>query len=176
MTGRAWFSDCGTYRYVLLRLVDLGLDDLDGKQDRSVNFVMLNPSTADDVADDPTVRRCIGYARRWGYGELLVTNLFAFRATDPKAMKAADDPVGPENDEYIRKIAGAVDLVVLAWGSHGDYRRRDEQVRRIVAGVGKEPHCLTVTATGQPGHPLYLGRDLRPIRYGRPELIAGSAP
>lgn len=169
MSGCAWFSDCGTYRYALLRFIDLGLDGLD-RQDRSVNFVMLNPSTADDVADDPTIRRCIGYARRWGYDELIVTNLFAYRATDPTVMLRADDPIGPENDEYIRKIAGAADLVVLAWGSHGDYQRRDEEVRRIIAGTGTVAHCLTTTATGQPGHPLYLARHLEPVPYGRPEL------
>lgn len=168
MSGRAWFSVCGTYRYALLRCIDLGLFAPVGHDERTVNFLLLNPSTADDVADDPTIRRCIGYARRWGYGSLMVTNLFAYRATDPKAMKAAPDPVGPENDAYIRKVAEASDLVVVAWGSHGEYHRRDEEVRRIVRAAGKQEHCLGITAKGQPGHPLYLLADLKPHPYSRP--------
>lgn len=168
VNGGAWLSTCEQYRYALLRLIDLGLDGLDGKQDRSLNVVMLNPSTATATEDDPTIRRCIGYARRWGYGELIVTNLFAYRATDPKAMKVAADPVGPENDEYIRKIAQEADLILVAWGSHGAYRRRDEHVRRLIASVGKEPLCLAITATGQPVHPLYQRADLEPIPYRRP--------
>lgn len=172
MNGRAaWFSECGIYRYALLRCIDLGMDGLDGKQDRTVNFIMLNPSTADDRIDDPTIRRCIGFARRWGYGELMVTNLFAFRATDPDNLKRwASDPVGPENDEYIRKIAEAADLVIAAWGSHGEYRRRDEEVRRIVRSVGKQEHCLALTMTGQPKHPLYLPKTAEPTPYQRPEV------
>jgi hypothetical protein len=174
VTGRAWFSDCGTYRYALLRVVDLGLDGLDGKQERCLNVVMLNPSTADAVENDPTIRRCIGYARSWGYGELMVTNLFAFRATDPRDLKRADEPIGPENDAYIRKIAEAADLIVVAWGSHGTHRRRDEEVVRILAEVGKEPHCLALTATGQPVHPLYQRADLMPTPYRRRARVAAG--
>lgn len=167
MTGRAWFSDCGAYRYALLRCIDLGMLADEGQQQRCLNVVMLNPSTADAVLNDPTITRCIGYAKRWGYGELMVTNLFAFRATDPRDLKRVDDPVGPENDEYIRKVAAAADMVLVAWGSHGGHRGRDEQVRHILADIGKDVHCLTVTAKGQPGHPLYLAASLQPVVYRR---------
>lgn len=166
MSGNAWFSDCGTYRYGLLRIIEHGLI-LPSHADECVNFIMLNPSTATADIDDPTIRRCIGYAHQWGYGELMVTNLFAFRATDPKAMQAAPDPIGPENDEYIRKVAGAAHLIVAAWGSHGEWQRRDAVVRRIVHSVGKQEHCLTTTVKGQPGHPLYLAKHLKPFPYRR---------
>lgn len=171
-TGRAWFSDCGTYRYALLRCIDLGLDGLDGRQERCLNAVMLNPSTADDVANDQTIRRCIGYARRWGYGELVVTNLFAFRATDPRDLKLATDPTGPENDTYIRKIAEAADLVVVAWGAHGEFQRRDEDVLRIIASVGKQPLCLGTTKGGHPKHPLYAPAGLAPIAFESRTAVA----
>lgn len=107
----ARFSPCRRYRYVLTRDVSI-------LNPRLVNFVMLNPSTADATVDDPTIRRCIGYARAWDYGHLVVTNLFALRATDPRALKSEDDPIGPDNGEYIAAWAGRADLVVVAGGGN----------------------------------------------------------
>jgi hypothetical protein len=164
MSGGAWFSDDERYRYALLRTLDYDLFD-GAYRDETVNFIMLNPSTATAGVDDPTIRRCIGYARAWGFGSLMVTNLFAYRATDPKDLKRATDPVGPENDEYIRKTAQGSQLVVAAWGSHGVHQGRDAAVRRLFEEMGVPLMCLTTTKAGHPGHPLYLRADLRPIHF-----------
>ena len=151
----AVFSDCGLYRLRLWRQWDA--------EGRSVNWIMLNPSTADADQDDPTVRRCIGYARSWGYGGIVVTNLFAFRATDPAELRRTEDPVGFNNDVELIGVAGASDLVVAAWGNHGAYRGRAHRVRQLLERAGISVHCLATTKTGQPVHPLYQRRDLTPI-------------
>src|SRR4051812_26865304 len=106
----AVISACGRYRYLLTRQV--------GPGPRAATFIMLNPSTADATKDDPTIRRCIGFARQWGCGRLSVLNLFAFRATDPAAMKRADDPVGPENKDWFERILtdAGEGRVVCGWG------------------------------------------------------------
>ena len=171
-SGRAWFSECGTYRYALLRCIDLGLDGLDGSQGRCLNVVMLNPSTADATQDDPTIRRCIGYARRWGYGELMVTNLFGFRATEPAVMKAAADPIGPENDARILEIAQHASAVVVAWGIHGAHRGRDQQVLAMLHAADISPLCLGTTKGGQPKHPLYLSAGLSPVAFEQRQAVA----
>lgn len=152
----ARFSPCGRYRYVLTRDVSI-------LNPRLVNFVMLNPSTADATVDDPTIRRCIGYARAWDYGHLVVTNLFAYRATDPRALKSEDDPVGPDNGEYIATWATHADLIVVAWGAHGAYLDRSAAVLAQLRAIGKVPHYLARTKRGQPCHPLYLPADLQPL-------------
>lgn len=121
-------------------------------------FVGLNPSTADETNDDPTIRRCIGFAKAWGFSGLVMTNLFAFRATDPKDMKRAADPVGTENDETLVKLAACCGLVVAAWGAHGSYRGRDREVRALLPNL----HYLKLTKDGHPSHPLYLPGDLTP--------------
>lgn len=123
---------------------------------------MLNPSTADAVKDDPTIRRVIGFARSWGCGSLQVLNLFAIRATDPRVMLAADDPVGPENDEHIaRELRAAKSedrFVLAAWGAHGGHRARDFHVmHRLVDGV--DWRCLGRTHQGHPKHPLYVPKS-----------------
>jgi hypothetical protein len=166
--GTAVISDCGRYRYQLTRKVR---DD----SSRIVNFIMLNPSTADANEDDPTIRRCIGYAKAWGCGKLIVTNLFAVRATDPEDMLATDDPVGEENDRYIKSsaedafniYAKAFDepngLVVCAWGNHGAYMGQD---LTTLGWIGHyNPMALRVSKTGQPAHPLYLPKNLQPAPY-----------
>lgn len=145
-------SPCRTYRYVLWRefggLVGNGY----------VMFIGLNPSTADEIEDDPTIRRCIAFAKAWGYGALCMTNLFAFRATQPADMKAATDPIGPGNDAYLVELAQKAGVVVAAWGTDGAYMGRDQEVRILVPRL----HFLRKTKDGHPGHPLYLPGNLTP--------------
>ena len=120
-----------------------------------------NPSTADATVDDPTVRRMVGYAQGWGYGGLKVANLFAFRATRPSLMMSAADPVGPDNDMHIARLATTADLVLGAWGNDGSFMGRDGAARRVVPRM----KCLKLTKQGQPAHPLYLRQDLVPIEF-----------
>ncbi len=126
-------------------------------------FIGLNPSTADEVEDDPTITRCINYAKKWGYGGLFMLNIFAYRATDPKDMKAAPDPVGVDNDAYILRVADKAGLIVAAWGNHGGYLERGREVCQLLAD--RKIHCLGITKAGMPKHPLYLKADLKPVLY-----------
>jgi len=127
---------------------------------------MLNPSTADEVKLDPTCSRARDYAERWGYGALIVTNVFGWRATDPDDMKAAADPVGPGNDAAIVRAASESAIVVCAWGNHGAFLERSSRVRALLNG--KKLFALRVNANGEPAHPLYLPGSLEPRR-----LVAG---
>lgn len=167
MSVGAYISPCGTYRYRLWRVwnVNLGL----------VCFVMLNPSTADEEADDPTIRRCIRFAKDWGFGGIEVVNLYAYRATDPAALSLAADPVGPSNDVEIVTAATGARLVVAAWGATrlkagldgtGVARTalRIDQVVRLLTRNGIV-HALGVTATGAPRHPLYVPASARPVLW-----------
>jgi len=149
----AEFSPCRRYRYALSRTWDEALP--------RVLFIGLNPSIADEVRDDPTLRRCMGYASDWGYGGVCVANLFAWRATDPAALKAARDPVGPDNDAWLTRLAVDAGLVVAAWGNHGAWQGRSGQVVAMLP----DPHCLQMNLSGEPAHPLYLRRSLRPLPY-----------
>ena len=157
-------SACGTFRY---RLERSWTDLLD--EGRSVLFVMLNPSTADGSADDPTVRRCMGFARRWGCCEMAVVNLFGRRAADPLDLwRCEGDPVGPENDRHVRQAAALAAAsggrIVCAWGAWGwDQRRRAEAVLAILRDVTDEVTVLGWTGGRhpQPRHPLYLPRSAR---------------
>lgn len=126
-------------------------------------FIMLNPSTADETKNDPTVRRCIGYARAWDYAFLTVCNIFALRSTDPKALYRHDDPVGPDNDMWIWQEADTADLVVCAWGTHGKLNGRDKQVTALLDG--KTLHTLGVTKDGHPKHPLYVPANAELVRF-----------
>jgi hypothetical protein len=126
----------------------------------SVTFIMLNPSTADEVGDDPTIRRCCGLARAWGFGGLEVVNLFALRATRPRELLAAGDPVGDGNDRAIIEAVGRASLTVAAWGNHGGHRDRAAQVLGLLAG--RAVHTLGLTRQGQPRHPLYAPAGVEP--------------
>lgn len=150
------FSDCDTYRYRLWR--QWGRGD-------TVAFIMLNPSTADHTADDPTVRRCIHYAKSWGYGRLEVINLFACRATEPKILRAAADPIGPKNDSIIIDVATAAHFIIAAWGNHGVYQHRDIEVLNLLRRYAVEVHCLQISKRGCPQHPLYLPGKIVPALY-----------
>lgn len=157
METRATFSPCRTYRYSLTRRW--------GTRPH-VLFIGLNPSTADETQDDPTIRRCIGFAERWGYGGLVMANLFAFRATDPKAMLTAPDPVGPENDDWLRQLGDECERVLAAWGAHGRHMGRGAAVMRLLGNEGRRLiYCLGTTRVGYPKHPLYLRADTQPMAY-----------
>jgi hypothetical protein len=145
-TGEATFDAEGKYRYLLSRRWNSNLP--------RIGFIMLNPSSADGERDDPTLRRCCGFARRWGYGAVDVTNLFALRSPHPPALRNQDDAVGPKNDDYLRKVAEEVDMLVVAWGNGGALRGRATQVRTLIGG--RPAFCLGVTAQGEPRHPLYV--------------------
>lgn len=157
-TRRARFSEDRVFRYKLE--IEFGAGD------GTVNFIMLNPSTADEYKNDPTVERCERRAREWGYRRLIVTNLFAFRATDPREMKAAADPVGRENDAAIVAAAKESDLVIAAWGNHGFHLGRADVVRAALCSQRVRLKCLRVSKSGHPAHPLYLPYELEPIDYG----------
>jgi hypothetical protein len=147
----ARFSPCRAWRYTLHRVWD---------DERGLLMVIgLNPSTADEVQNDPTVTRCVNYARAWGFGGLLMMNAFAYRATFPKDLKAAPDPVGPDNDFWLRRMAEEARLILAAWGNHGLWLDRQAKVLSL---IGREVYCLGVTKEGAPRHPLYLRKDAEP--------------
>lgn len=148
-------SPCRSYRYVLWR----EFNELIGQG--YAMFIGLNPSTADETSDDATIRRCIGYAKSWGYGAMCMTNLFAFRATKPEDMMTAVDPVGADNDQHLLAAAQGAGVIVAAWGTHGEFMGRDATVRNLIPGL----HCLALTKGGHPHHPLRLRADLIPVPY-----------
>ncbi|MGH2543551.1 MAG: DUF1643 domain-containing protein, partial [Ardenticatenaceae bacterium] len=152
----AIFSPCRRYRYALWRVWDVARP--------LALFVCLNPSTADGQMDDPTVRRCVGFARTWGYGGVSVANLFAFRAIHPADLKVSPDPVGPDNDAWLTALAGRADIVVAAWGNHGTFMNRSRTVFALISN----PQCLALTRQGQPAHPLYLKKTLIPAPLSSP--------
>lgn len=164
----ATFSDCREYRYKLWRIWD--------KEQPYAMFLMLNPSTADEYQNDPTVERCQRYAQAWGYGGLYVCNIFAYRATDPAIMKAAADPVGLLNNRAIVEVAGAAGIVVCAWGNHGAFQNRSQKVVSMLNDIGVTPHCLKITGAGEPGHPLYLKKSLQPFVFRPSYSTAGASP
>jgi hypothetical protein len=129
------------------------------------NFLMLNPSTADELKLDPSCTRARLYAERWGFGALIVTNLFGWRATDPADMKAARDPVGSANDSAIVAAAGEADIVVCAWGNHGLHRDRSGLVLKQLRKARIELHMLRLNGNGEPAHPLYLPATLEPLPF-----------
>ncbi len=156
MIGGATFSRDRRYRYHLWRRWDRSLP--------AVAFCMLNPSTADERVEDPTIRRCVGFARDWGYGAVEIVNLFALRATDPRALGRSRDPVGPRNDAYVLEVASRLSIVI-AWGAHGRLRERGRDMLELLSPRSRLL-ALGRTRVGEPRHPLYLRRDVRPIDVG----------
>lgn len=134
----------------------------------TVLFVMLNPSTADALEDDPTIRRCVSFAQLWGYAWLTVANLYALRATDPRELLGHRDPVGPENNEAIRRLASSSTEVVVAWGAtrHPEPSRA-RQVLEVVEFYAGTARCLGQTKNLHPRHPLYVRRDARRVVFRR---------
>ena len=144
----------GRFRYLLWRQWEAGA---------RVLFVMLNPSVADATRDDPTIRRCVGLARAWGFGAVEVANLFALRATDPRDLVRARRRVGPRNDEILAEVAARADAIVVAWGVHGGLDGRDRAVAHMLGG--RALRCLGRTRAGQPRHPLYVRRDVTTVPW-----------
>lgn len=160
LTKTAVISDCGRYRYELTRQWD------DGPQ---LRFIMLNPSTADADIDDPTIRRCVGFARRWGYGSLIVHNLYAYRSTNPFGLVNLDDPIGPENRKFLSH--NTADLTIVGWGAHptavGWWNGYPYGWQKTVLPIDSL-YCLGVNADGSPKHPLYLPNQATPVRWVTP--------
>lgn len=151
MKTDAALSECRKYRFALWRVWD--------ESKPYAMIIGLNPSTADEKDDDPTITRCIQFAKSWGYGGLCMANLFAFRATDPSVMFAATDPVGQKNDEWLTKLSNAAGIVVAAWGNDGAHLGRSKEVIQLIPNL----HYLKLNGTGEPAHPLYLKSNLQPV-------------
>ena len=156
MNMAAEFDPTGTYRYSLSRAWDSNASPL--------ALVMLNPSTVDGTVDDPTIRRCIHFARSWGYGSLEVVNLFAYRATAPSGLLNAADPIGPENDCFILEAKMRASKIIVAWGHRGTLNSRDKAVIRLLSPTG-DLYCLGTTHSGHPRHPLYASRGAMPVPF-----------
>lgn len=150
----AVYSDCERYRYSLTRIWD--------PEGRRAFFVMLNPSTATEVQNDPTVERCERRARALGFGAFRVANIFAWRETDPQAMRRAADPVGPENDAALLEGVAWADQVIAGWGAHGAHLDRGHQVEALLRRTGVPLYHLGLTKAGHPRHPLYIAYARQP--------------
>ena len=149
----AKFSKDRIYRYALWRIWDDRMPKL--------LFVGLNPSTADERNDDPTMRRCIRFSKDLGYGGFIMGNIFAYRSTDPKKLKTIKDPIGLRNNYWLKKLHKEAGMTIAAWGTHGKYLNRGEEVSELLDNL----YCLRITKEGFPSHPLYLPSSLKPIKY-----------
>jgi hypothetical protein len=173
--GGADLSECSRYRYRLWR-------DGWSEDDRACLFVMLNPSTADAMTDDPTIRKCVGFCKRWGFGRLFVVNLFAYRSTSPDGLlnpggfhEDADEEawtaVGPDNDAFVTAECAAANRIVLAWGSHRPVRElirwRVAALREIINRCSDKVVTLGFCKDGSPRHPLMLAYATEPQKYAR---------
>lgn len=156
MTG-AVFSPCRTWRYTLWRRFTP-----DALVKEMCCFIGLNPSTADETQDDPTIRRCIQFSKDWGYKGYVMLNLFAYRATDPRVMKAAADPFGESNTEAMFEVSMMAGRVVAAWGNHGQFRGQSVRIKRMLP---KSTVHLGLTKSGEPKHPLYLLASTVPQKW-----------
>ena len=150
LKNTAQLSKCRQYRYALWRTWDNSLP--------KVMFVGLNPSTADEKMNDPTLTRCIGYAKSWGFGGVIMANLFAYRATQPEDMKNAIDPIGKRNNYWLKRLAKESKLMVAAWGNHGQFLQRSTHVKQQLVDL----YYLKLNKSGEPAHPLYQRLALKP--------------
>lgn len=157
MTHESIFSLDRRYRYTLWRSWDISLP--------CCQFIGLNPSTADETKDDPTIRRCIEFSKRWGFGALCMTNIFAWRDTLPQNMKRSEEPVGLNNDHYLKEVARIAGRTVAAWGNHGSHMNRGTRVKLMLTGENRSLLCFKLTKERQPEHPLYqpYERELIPF-------------
>lgn len=152
METSAVLSPCRQYRYALWRKW------ADGPQ---VLFVMLNPSTADESVDDPTIRRCISFAKAWGFGSLSVGNLFALRTPNPGQLIEHSSPIGDENDQWLSKLQDSAALTIAAWGNSGRLNNRSASVAQVLS----KPHTLGLTKIAEPRHPLYVHSATKPTQW-----------
>jgi len=155
----AVISDDGQYRYRLWRTWNVAKP--------TIAFVMLNPSTADATENDPTIRRCIGFAKDWGYGSIEVANLFALRATNPAELREHPAPVGEENDTHLKRVCERSEMVVAAWGANGGLQGR---ARRVAQLLDADLYALDTTKDGHPVHPLYQPKDAEPEPWNVAQL------
>ena len=147
----AVFSDCRKYRYALWRMWN---------EHKPIAMIIgLNPSTADQTRNDPTITRCINFSRSWGYGGVCVTNLFGFRATAPTELKAHHDPIGKENDAWVHEMAKGAAITVAAWGNHGRFLNRSLEILPSLCQL----YCIKMNKSGEPAHTLYLKAELKPV-------------
>lgn len=164
ITSGARISSDNIYRYLLWRQWGANSDS------ESCLFVMLNPSTANANLDDPTIRRCVGFAKYHGYEHLVVANLFAYRATKPSDLfnctAIGVDPVGWQNQKFLAESARRAGLIICAWGAHGGFMGQEETVRGWLQDTGKPLYALGLTKGGHPRHPLYIPASTQLIRYG----------
>lgn len=166
----ATWSPCKNYRYTLRRTWLLGRPGITGAvaNPRVIAWLMLNPSTADEATNDPTISRCIAFSQAWGFDELTIVNTYALRSTDPKGLWKVADPVGPENDAAILAACERAEMVVCAWGKNAK-QGRIAQLRQLLAGQASKLHALKLNNDGSPAHPLHLNGSLRPQPFGLPE-------
>lgn len=153
METHAEFSECKQYRYALWRTWD--------KSKEKVLFIGLNPATADEIDGDHTIARCISYAKQWGYGGVMVGNLFAFRTPSPGEMKSAADPIGKDNDDWLFRLKDEASLVVAIWGNNGSHQNRHLRVKKMFPNL----KCLRITEAGQPHHTRGLPNGIMPVPY-----------
>ncbi|MCV2893577.1 DUF1643 domain-containing protein [Lentibacter sp. XHP0401] len=153
----AVYSDCENYRYLLTRVWE--------PEGRKALFIMLNPSTATEVQNDPTVERCERRARALGFGGFRVTNIFAWRDTDPKNMRAAAEPIGGENDKSIAESCAWADQIIAGWGAHGEHLQRGQAVEALLRATRLPVFHLGLTKAGHPKHPLYIAYTQQPERW-----------
>lgn len=155
MKKDAILSEDRKYRYILSRIWD--------EAKPTVLFIGLNPSTADETTDDPTIRRCINFAKSWRYDGILMANLFAFRSTNSKGLYTEQDPVGSANDFYIKEYSDKPKLTIACWGNHGNFINHSEEVCKLVNSL----YCLDINKSGEPKHPLYVKHNTTPKPYTR---------
>ena len=153
--SNAYFSKDRIYRYALWRTWNHNLP--------KVLFIGLNPSTADEIKDDPTIRRCMRYADNWGYGGYIMGNIFAYRSTDPHKLKTIEDPIGHNNNYWLIKLHQEASLTIGAWGNHGKLLNRGKDVNNLIDNL----YCLKITKEGYPSHPLYLPGKLKPKKFNK---------
>lgn len=153
MEKKAIISKDKIYRYKLSRTWD--------STKPTILFIGLNPSIANENVDDPTITRCINFAKDWGYGTLLMANLFAFRSTYPKNIYLIDDPIGKDNDHYLLECVIQSDLIVACWGNNGTYMNREKVITELVPNL----YCLQKNKNGTPHHPLRPPRNIHPVPF-----------
>lgn len=157
MKNEAIFDKQKIYRYLLTRCFETG--------SKTVTFIMLNPSTADETLNDPTIRRCISFAKKLDAKKMQVVNIFAYRTPNVPELKNAEEPLGKENDFYIENAAEESDIIILAWGNHGSYMNRAEQIKKLLKPFKDKVYALKILKNSEPSHPLYLKKDIVPVLY-----------